>query len=67
MPVSRTRENIPPLPQYVFMAWYLIKHRDNFTFHFTFTVLEISEVRAEVCFKCHILSIYTFFTNKIFT
>jgi hypothetical protein len=23
---------IPPLPQYVFMAWYLVKHRDNFTF-----------------------------------
>jgi hypothetical protein len=24
----------PPLPQYVFMAWYLVKHRDNFTFTF---------------------------------
>jgi hypothetical protein len=23
---------IPPLPQYVFMAWGLIKHRDSFTF-----------------------------------
>jgi hypothetical protein len=23
---------IPPLPQYVFMAWCLVKHRDNFTF-----------------------------------
>jgi hypothetical protein len=23
-------------PQYVFMAWYLVKHRDNFTFTFTF-------------------------------
>jgi hypothetical protein len=22
----------PPLPQYVFTAWYLVKYRDNFTF-----------------------------------
>jgi hypothetical protein len=27
------RRAIPPLPQYVFMAWCLIKHRDNFTFY----------------------------------
>jgi hypothetical protein len=26
------RGAIPPLPQYVFMAWCLVKHRDNFTF-----------------------------------
>jgi hypothetical protein len=26
------RGAIPPLRQYVFMAWCLIKHRDNFTF-----------------------------------
>jgi hypothetical protein len=26
---------IPPLLQYAFMAWYLVKHRDNFTFTFT--------------------------------
>jgi hypothetical protein len=24
------RGAIPPLPQYVFMAWCLVKHRDNF-------------------------------------
>jgi hypothetical protein len=24
---------IPPLPQYTFMAWCLVKHRDNFTFY----------------------------------
>jgi hypothetical protein len=29
------RGAIPPLPQYAFMASYLVKHRDNFTF-FTF-------------------------------
>jgi hypothetical protein len=25
---------IPPLPQYAFMAWCSVKHRDNFTFTF---------------------------------
>jgi hypothetical protein len=29
------REAIHPLPQYVFMAWYLVKYRDNFTFYLT--------------------------------
>jgi hypothetical protein len=28
---SRMRGVIPPLPQYVFMEWYLAKHRYNFT------------------------------------
>jgi hypothetical protein len=28
---------IPSLPRYVFLAWCLVKHRDNFTFTFTFT------------------------------
>jgi hypothetical protein len=28
---------IPPLPQYFFMAWYLVKHRDNCTFTFIMT------------------------------
>jgi hypothetical protein len=32
VPRSRMRGAIPPLPQYVFMAWCLVKHRDNFTF-----------------------------------
>jgi hypothetical protein len=31
MPRSRMRGAIPPLPQYVFMAWCLVKHSDNFT------------------------------------
>jgi hypothetical protein len=30
---SRMREAIPPLPQYFFRAWCLVKHRDNFTFY----------------------------------
>jgi hypothetical protein len=28
------RGAIPPLPLYVFMAWCLVKHGDNFTFTF---------------------------------
>jgi len=24
---------IPPLPQYAFIAWWLVKHRNNFTFY----------------------------------
>jgi hypothetical protein len=26
------RGAVPPLPQYGFMTWCLVKHRDNFTF-----------------------------------
>jgi len=26
---------ISPFPQYLFMAWCLVKHRDNFSFTFT--------------------------------
>jgi hypothetical protein len=29
---------IPPPPQYAFMAWYLVKHRDNFTFYKTSSI-----------------------------
>jgi len=28
------RAAIPPLPQYAYMAWCLVKHRDKFTFTF---------------------------------
>jgi hypothetical protein len=33
-PRSRNAWSYTPLPQYVFMAWCLVKHRDNFTFTF---------------------------------
>jgi len=33
---SRTRGAIPPLPLYVFIAWWLVKHKGNFAFTFTF-------------------------------
>jgi len=29
VPRSRMRGAIPPLTQYVFMLWFLVKHRDN--------------------------------------
>jgi hypothetical protein len=36
------RGAIPPLPQYVFVAWCLVKHRDNFTFTFNiFLILDL--------------------------
>jgi hypothetical protein len=35
VPRSRMRGAIPPLLQYVFMAWCLVKHRDNFTFFYS--------------------------------
>jgi hypothetical protein len=30
-------EAIPPLPQYSFMEWCLVKHGDSFTFTFNFS------------------------------
>jgi hypothetical protein len=37
---------IPPLLQYVFMAWCLVKHRDNFTFTFTVNAITTNHLRA---------------------
>jgi hypothetical protein len=51
---------IPPLPQYVVMAWYLVKHRDYFTLQvilpsraldmFTRTCNELKNV--SICVTC---------------
>jgi hypothetical protein len=41
---QRMRRAIPPLPQYAFMAWCLIKHRDNFTFTFVLSDILLREV-----------------------
>jgi hypothetical protein len=32
VPRLRVGGAIPSLPQYIFMAWYLVKHREIFTF-----------------------------------
>jgi hypothetical protein len=34
VPRLRLREPTPPLHQYVFIAWWLVKHRDDLTFTF---------------------------------
>jgi hypothetical protein len=34
VPKSRIHGAIPPVPQFVFILWVLVKHRDNFTFTF---------------------------------
>jgi hypothetical protein len=39
------RGAIPPLLQYVFMAWYLVRHRDNFTF--TFYILGVDSQNCQ--------------------
>jgi hypothetical protein len=38
--VSHT--NYASTPQYAFMVWCLVKHRDNFTFTFTFSVFGVT-------------------------
>jgi hypothetical protein len=38
------RGAIPPLPQHVFMASYIVKHKDSFTF---VLYLYVSEFRPE--------------------
>jgi len=40
------RGAIPPLPQYVFLAWRLIKHRDNVTLPLRWVVRPPSNLRA---------------------
>jgi hypothetical protein len=41
------RGAIPPLSQYVFIAWCLVKHRDTFTFNFT------TDIRFEMRLTTH--------------
>jgi hypothetical protein len=38
VPRSKNAWSYTSTPQYAFMAWCLVKHRDNFTFTFTFTL-----------------------------
>jgi hypothetical protein len=42
------RGAISPLPQYAFMAWCLVKHRDNFTFTFYVAVLTVTNSNKTV-------------------
>jgi hypothetical protein len=58
---------IPPLPQYVFMAWCLVKHRGNFTFTFMWNVVVRynMELRHSFCPSAFlsISFLYTFGTS----
>jgi hypothetical protein len=49
------RGAIPPLPQYVFMAWFSVKYKENFTFTFTFTFCLGSELITFFAFAPFIL------------
>jgi len=40
---------MPALPQYAFMAWCLVKHRDNFTFTLIISTLYSFGVKTTQC------------------
>jgi hypothetical protein len=42
---------IPPLPQYVFMAWCLVKHRENFTFLTLLLFYTVNSQCSSVCLE----------------
>jgi hypothetical protein len=48
----------PPLPQYIFMAWCLVKHRDNFTFYFYLYLSQVNDISYELSL------IYKFYLTK---
>jgi hypothetical protein len=52
MPKLRIRGTVPPLPicLHGVVAWYLVKHKDNFTS--TFYVTEKTAARNAVCLNC---------------
>jgi hypothetical protein len=52
------RGAIPPLPEYVFMAWCLVKHKDNFKFTFTF----MFKLYLFGFSKLHLRSLFIYFT-----
>jgi hypothetical protein len=54
---TRMRGAIPSLPLYVFMAWCLVKHRDNFTFTIILLFVSINLCSVTVSFK------YEYFRN----
>jgi len=58
---------IPLLLQYVFLAWFLVKHRDNFAFYRTYTPqVEKSPVnnftlpRFHLATKCIVMAVLSF-------
>jgi hypothetical protein len=56
---------VPPLPQYAFMAWCLVKQRDNFTFTLQVTaVAQHSVMGEEGRFFFGLLLVLSAFSNK---
>jgi hypothetical protein len=53
---QRMSGDIPPLPQYVPVAWCLLKHRENFTFTLTVLLLGLfvfpEQVKTMKCYAC---------------
>jgi hypothetical protein len=45
IPMLRTVWSYTSTPQYVFMAWFLVRHRDNFTFTFHNIIRVIISIR----------------------
>jgi hypothetical protein len=53
VPRLRMREAVPSHPQYVFMAWYLVKHRDVFTFMYLVKDLKTPMMSWPYCSEIH--------------
>jgi hypothetical protein len=55
------RGAIHPLPQYAFMAWCSVNHRDNFTFYLFYNINSITD-NYQNCFMAMIsvLDLHTF-------
>jgi hypothetical protein len=55
VPRLRIRGSVPPLSQYVLMAWYLVKHRDNFTLLYEIlAVCRRTFIKLVASRNCHI-------------
>jgi hypothetical protein len=53
----KMRGGISPLPQYIFMAWCLVKHRDNFNVYLCYFLLW-SKLLSALCFNMCWIFVY---------
>jgi hypothetical protein len=54
------RGAIPPLPLYVYMAWCLVKHRDNFTFTLPLQISTVPGIQKDACAINNTVSMYCY-------
>jgi hypothetical protein len=54
-----------PLSPHVFMAWYLIKHRDNFTLLYFTLPISVNEFFPNVCFNIVLMFLLIYNPNNI--